>query len=224
MFDPEPHGLVVVTSPQTWTELRVLFESGEYRNLYDLYEREKDKYSDMPSIDALNDRCAAECWDKDRLQEAKAEVKRRNLIEMYASLGMDEEEQARYRIKCVKAIDDLKRVIGRMYRSLNGLDPNSQKFTETLGKIKVLTDTMFKGMNTSLAALQDISKLTGSYAPEKEAKSRTYRSDDGIAEIEDMTEEEILQDLKRMRAAGISLEEVGDAKISSDERKGPNGE
>lgn len=219
------HGqVIVITSPNTWIELRVLYESGKYPNLNALYENTKDKFPDMPDLCMLRHRCAKENWDKERFQEIKTEIKRRNLIELYASLGMDEEEQARYRIECVKVVDGMKDIINKLYFTLNDLDPGSKEYNLALSKIKVLTDTMLKGMNTSLTALQDISKLIGDYAPvsTKEVKSHTYRSGDKDKGIEDMTEEEIIQDLKRMQAAGIDLSEIDELKINTDERKQGN--
>lgn len=208
---------VIFTSPDTWSQLRVLFESGSYPNLLALYDAHKDQYPDMPQMQTLRLHAEEECWDKDRFTEVKTEVRRRNMIELYAELGMDEKEQARCRIECVRAVDGVKEIIKGLYALLRGMDPESNTFNETLSKIKVLTDTMFKGMNTSLAALQDISKLTGSYAPvtTKEVKSHGYGSGDKT--IEDMTEEEIIQDIKRMQAAGIFIPE-----IASDERKQGN--
>jgi hypothetical protein len=202
----------------------VLYESGKYPNLDVLYEHTKCKFNDMPDLPALKRRCGEEGWDKERFQEIKTEIKRRNLIELYASLGMDEEEQARYRIECVKVVDGMKDIINKLYATLEGLDPNSSLYIQTLSKIKVLTDTMLKGMNTSLTALQDISKLIGDYAPvsTKEVKAHTYKSGNKEKEIEDMTEEEIIQDLKRMQAAGINLGEIDELKTSPDERNGTN--
>ncbi len=216
--------LIVVTSPNTWIELRVLYESGKYPNLNALYEKTKDKFSDMPDLYDLKRRCAEENWDKERFQEIKTEIKRRNLVELYASLGMGEVEQAQYRIECVKAVDGMRDIVKKLYEQLNCLETNSSEYVSTLSKIKVLTDTMLKGMNTSLTALQDISKLTGDYAPvsTKEVKSHTYRSKNEDKGIEDMTEEEIIQDLKRMKAAGINLNEIDELKTSSDERKQGN--
>lgn len=216
--------LAVITSPNTWVELRVLYESGKYPNLKVLHEKTKDKFNDMPDLYSLEFRCAEENWNKERFQEMRVEIKRRNLVELYASLGMDEEEQARYRIECVKVVDGMKDIINQLYATLEGLDPNSNLYIQTLSKIKVLTDTMLKGMNTSLTALQDISKLVGDYAPvsTKEIRSHTYNAGDTDKAIEDMTEEEIIQDLKRMQAAGIDLNEIEELKTSSDERKRPN--
>lgn len=218
--------LMVVTSLNTWSDLRVLFESGEYPNLDMLYDAQKKNYRDMPAMHDLKQRCAKECWEKERFQEIRTEVKRRNLVELYASLGMDDEEQARYRVECVRAVDGVKAVIAQLHVQITMLDPNSREFTDTLGKIKVLSDTMFKGMNTSLTALQDISKLTGDYAPvtTKEVKGHGYVTKDGLKGIEEMSEEEIIQDLKRMKAAGISLDEIEDLKTSPDAQGGPNGE
>lgn len=212
----------VATTPKTWVELRILYESGEYPNLKKLHERNCDKFEDMPSLIQLQRQCQAECWDKERLQEISVEVKRRNVIETYAALGMDEVEQARYRVECVRAVDDIKGVIAKLYECLNGLDPNDPTFNETLGKIKLLSDTMFKGMGTSLSALQDISKLTGDYAPEKtkEVRGHGFKTKDGLKNIEEMTEEEILQDLKRMKAAGITIEEIESAETPSDAQGG----
>lgn len=212
--------LVVITSPNTWAELRVLYESGEYPNIKSLYDRNWRKFPDMPSMRELQERCFEECWDKDRLTEVRVELKRRNLAELYSELGMDDMEQARYRIKCVKAVDDMRRIINRMYRTLGSLDPESPKFTETLGKIKVLSETMFKGMNTSLAALQDISKQTGGYAPAPAKEQK--KTGKGANELDGMTEEEIIQDLKRMQAAGIDLTEIEELKTPPDEQKGPD--
>jgi hypothetical protein len=216
--------IVVVTSPNTWIELRVLYESGKYPNLNVLYENTKDKFSDMPDLCTLIYRCEEEGWDKERFQEIKTEVKRRNLIELYSSLGMDEKEQARYRIECVKVVDGMKDIINKLYHTLDGLDTSSSLYVQTLSKIKVLTDTMLKGMNTSLAALQDISKLVGSYAPvsTKEIKAHSFSLGNKDKEIEDMTEEEIIQDLKRMRAAGIDLNEIETLKTPSGEGKQGN--
>lgn len=210
----------IFTSPETWNQLRVLYESGEYPNLNALYEKHKDNYVDMPNILGLSRHAATECWEKGRFNEVKTEAKRQNYVKLYAELGMDDREQARYRVECVKAADDLKKIIAKLYDALNGLDPYSQMFTETLSKIKVLTDTMFKGMNTSLTALQEIGKITGSYAPEKD--SRTKTTNGKTTPLEDMTEEEILQDLKRMQAAGINLTEIPQLNTSSDAQKGPN--
>lgn len=216
--------VILFTSPQTWTELRVLYESGKYPNLKVLYEQTKDKFADMPDLWFLERRCSQEGWDKERFQEIKTEIKRRNLVELYAALGMGEEEQARYRIDCVKVVDQMKDIINQLYGSLQELDPNSKNYNLVLSKIKVLTDTMLKGMNTSLTALQDISKLTGDYAPvsTKEVKAHTYKTGDRDKSIEDMSEEEIIQDLKRMQAAGINLTDIEELKIDTDERKGPN--
>lgn len=216
--------LIVTTSPNTWIELRILYESGNYPNLKALYDYAKDKFPDMPSMTQMCSRCADECWDKERFTEIKTELERRSMAELLAELGMDRKEQVKYRVKCVKAADELKVVISKLYNMLQYIDPNSDQFTETLGKIKVLTDTLFKGMNTSLAALQDISKLTGDYAPEKtkEIKSHGYKVGSGATAIEDMTEEEILQDLKRMKAAGIDLDEIEELKTISDEQEGTN--
>lgn len=215
--------LTVTTSPNTWIELRVLYESGNYPNLKALYDYAKNKFPDMPTMAQISSRCADECWDKERFTEIKTELERRSVAELLADLGMDRKEQIKYRVKCVKAADEMKGVISGLHNMLQWLDPESDKFTETLGKIKALSDTLFKGMNTSLAALQDISKLTGDYAPEKtkEIKSHSYKAGSGPTAIEDMTEEEILQDLKRMKAAGISLDEIGELKTPSDERRGP---
>lgn len=217
--------LIKVTSPATWSHLQVLFESGEYPNLKSLYDHVKDKYPDMPSLWDLRERCGAEGWDKERFYEITTEVKRRNMAELYAELGMDEREQARYRVECVKAVDDIKSIIGKLYSCLDKLDPNGIEFNETLGKIKVLSDTMFKGMGTSLSALQDISKLAGDYAPEKtkEVKSHGFKTKEGLKAIDDMTEEEILQDLKRMERAGITFGEIEDSKPSPNAQGGTNG-
>lgn len=210
--------LIVMTSPNTWIELRILYESGNYPNLMSLYDYAKDKYPDMPTMAQMSSRCAEECWDKDRFTEIKTELERRSITELLAELGMDRKEQMKYRVKCVKAADELKIIISKLYNMLQYIDPNSDQFTETLGKIKVLTDTLFKGMNTSLTALQDISKLTGDYAPEKTKEAK--KTGGGVPPMEDLTEEEILQDLKRMQAAGITLDEIEELKTLSDEQKG----
>lgn len=209
--------LIVFTSPDTWSQLRVLFESGNYPNLLALYDAHKDQFPDMPQMQTLKIQAEEQNWDKDRYTEVKTEARRRNMIELYAELGMDEMEQARCRIECVHAVDGIKGIVQGLHALLRDMNPEDSKFNETLSKIKVLTETMFKGMNTSLAALQDISKLTGSYAPvtTKEIKSHGYGSGDKA--IEEMTEEEIIQDIKRMQAAGISIPE-----IASDERKRGN--
>lgn len=214
--------LVVFTSPVTWSQLRVLYESGEYPNLKTLHEKQHKNYSDMPDVYALSNRATKECWDKDRYTEVKTELKRRNMVELYASLGMDDREQARYRIECIKAVDKLRDNLNQLYDILADLDPGSKQHTETLGKIKVLSDTMIKGLNTSLAALQDISKLTGDYAPvaTKEVKGHTYKAGSTTGAVEDMTEEEIVQDLKRMQAAGIDLNDIGALETSPDEQGG----
>lgn len=216
--------LVVRTSPQTWSSLQVLYESGEYSNLQRLHDLNCHKFSDMPKLRTLLDYARDHCWDKERLQEISTEVKRRNLIDLYAQLGMDDIEQAKYRIECIRAFDDIKVIIAQLFSNLNGLDPNSKLYNDTLGKIKVLTDTMFKGMSTSLAALQDLAKLTGSYAPEKtkEIKSHSYGNKGANNEIEDMSEEEILQDLKRMQAAGLDIATILPPETSPDEQRGPN--
>lgn len=217
-------GLIVVTSPNTWIELRVLYESGKYPNLKVLYEKTKDKFPDMPDLHMLTARCSYECWDKERFHEMKTEIKRRNMVELYASLGMDEEEQARYRIESVKIVDGMKDIINKLYASLDDLSPNGKEYNLALSKIKILSDTLFKGVNTSLTALQDISRLLGDYAPvsAKEASSHGYRTGDKDKGIEDMSEEEIVQDLKRMQSAGINLSEIEELKIDTDERKGTN--
>ena len=216
--------LAPLTSPDTWGSLRVLYESGEYASIKALYEAKRDDFTDMPDIDTLLDRSIAGCWDKERYTEIKTEVKKRNLIELYASLGMDEREQARYRVQCVRAVDKLKGAVTRLYRKLDSLEPDSETFDRTLGKIKVLSDTMFKGLNTSLTALQDISKLTGDYAPiqTKDVKSHGFKTKNGMKEIEDMSEEEILQDLKRMQRAGIDLNDLSVPETSPDAQRGPN--
>lgn len=217
-------GLVLYTSPNTWSELRVLYESGKYPNIKALYEATKDKFSDMPELGVLTMRCGKEDWDRERFQEIKTEIKRRNLAELYASLGMDEEEQARYRIESVRVVDGMKDIINKLYASLEDMDPNGKEYNLALSKIKILTDTLLKGVNTSLTALQDISKLLGDYAPvsTKEVKANTYRTGNKDKNIEDMSEEEIIQDLKRMQAAGISLMDIEDVKINTDERKQGN--
>lgn len=214
--------LILYTSPNTWVELRVLYESGDFPNLNVLHEQNKHKYSDMPDLREVVRRAAKECWDKDRMTEVKVEVKRRNLVELYAKLGMSDHMQAKYRIKCVKAIDKIEKIINRMYGVLNDMNPRSREFTETLGKIKVLSDSMFKGMNTSLAALQDISKLTGSYAPTTTKEAKSHNTKDGLKELEDMSEEEIIQDLKRMQRAGIDLNNIRELETLSDAQRGPN--
>lgn len=218
-----PNELAVITSPNTWTELRVLYESGKYPNLSVLYEQTRNKFPDMPDMILLQKRCLAEGWDKERFQEMQTEIKRRNTVELYAALGMDEEKQAQYRIDCVKAVDGLKGVIGQLYDLLYDLEPNSKQYTETLAKIKVLTDSMVRGMNTSLSALQDISKLTGDYAPvSTKENSHTHKSGDKTKPIEDMTEEEIIQDLKRMQAAGIDLSDIEQLNFNTGSEKQGN--
>lgn len=220
----DENNVIKFTSPATWSEIRVLYESGEYPNLKTLYEKHKGNYEDMPELYLITQRAACECWDKERYTEIKTEAKRRNMVELYAKLGMDDETQAKYRIECVKAVDEIKDVIKLLYQSLNNLDPNCKDYTQALSKIKVLSDTMFKGMNTSLAALQDISKLTGDYAPvsTKEMKGHGFKTKDGMKSIEEMTEEEILQDLKRMQRAGIDLTSIEDFNSSSDAQGAAN--
>lgn len=76
--------------PKLWSEIKLAYESGEYRGFEHLHEKLSTSYQQFPAINVIEQRAAKEKWKKAALLPLIAEKKERNFIETFAALGIDD--------------------------------------------------------------------------------------------------------------------------------------
>lgn len=193
-------------SPEMWITIRVLFESGKFRNITTMIKDQSPLFADFPPRHLIQKVADEQGWDKHALDEITTEIVRRNAGEVLAELGMDQVKRYSYLANTIRAADGVLGIVERLQNKISDLQDGEEINDALLNKIKTISETVFKGMAVSVKA-QDIAiKLTGEYAPEKVKgiSTNSYKRADGSeTSVEDMTEEEILQEINRMKRARI---------------------
>lgn len=175
-------------TPETWTTIRALYESGNFKSCEDLQKHCKKILSKCPSIDSI--RKKAVDWDKHDQDENKTEEKKKNFVEHFAALGMDDKRAAELIVEGMNAGGDIGKKI------IQDFIEHGCQFDEDLAKKISEFATHLK---VRKYYLELFCKLTGAYAPEK---LKVVHKDGDLqkkSRYAEMSKEEILRALQEAR-------------------------
>lgn len=182
--------------PEIWTTIRALYESGQFKSMEELHKHCKKIISPCPSIDSLRKKSMKEEWDKHDQDEQKTEEKKRNFIEQFAKLGMDDKKAVELIIEGMHAGGDIRQNVVNAITSSGGMidEDIQEKLAEYATHLK-----------TRKYYLELFCKLTGAFAPEKMKivhKDGDLQKKTKFSELPDQDLHDLLKKLDdRMRAS-----------------------
>lgn len=179
--------------PEVWTTIRALYESGNFNSLPELHDHCTKIMPKTPSIDSIKKKAAAEDWDKHDQDEQKTEEKKKNFVEHFAKLGIDDQKTAQLIAEGMHAGGD----IG--VKLLNAImnSPSCGQIPDD--DVTAAVAEYATSLKVRKYYIDMYLKLVGAYAPEK-LKVVTKDGDlQKKTKFSDMTKEELMEMRQRLR-------------------------
>ena len=144
-------------SRAAWAIFRSLYESGTFPKMEVLHDHIVEAFGSAPSLDTLKHRAAKEKWDRHRLEPQIQAAADKDIVGMFAELGMDTRARVQKIVEGINYADEMMNRVCAVIQAAGGqVDPEL---------VVQLRDNTEKAKRLSLLFLIEANKMAGTYAP-----------------------------------------------------------